>query len=86
MADTLHIPVRLAEAILLTNTEISFSEIRSLPMVTDDEQVRFIAESLAQRFEVSWSERQLGSHSTNWEETIKLTGLSQHSSHTLKNK
>ena len=67
------IPVLLAEAILITNAEISFSEIRSLPLVTDDDEVRFIAESLAQKFNVTWSERQFGSNSTNWEDSLQLT-------------
>lgn len=66
--------MRLAEAMLLKNGEISLPEIQSLPLVEDEDQVLFIADSLARKFEVALSERPSGSRSTNWEETLRLTG------------
>ena len=74
MSQVTEISVRLAEALLLKNGEISLPEIRALPMVDDEIQVLFIADSLIKKFEVSRSERPSGAHSSNSEETLRLIG------------
>ena len=69
MADYSMIPTRLAAALLPKRGEISFGEIRALPLVEDEDFVLAIADVLAQNFEVERYERRSASQ---FDDVIRL--------------
>lgn len=66
------IPTRLAAALLLYRGEISFSEIRELPLVEDERFALAIADILAQNFKVERSERRVNQSASQFEDVIRL--------------
>ena len=68
------IPTRLAAALLLKRGEISFGEIRALPLVEDNDFVLAIADVLAQNFEVERYERCDDRSASQFEDVIRLVG------------
>ena len=66
------IPTRLAAALLLARGEISFAEIRALPLVEDERFALAIADILAQRFKVERSERRVDQSTSQFEDVIRL--------------
>lgn len=66
------IPTRLAAALLLARGEISFGEIRALPLVEDERFALAIADILARSFKVERSERRVGQSTSQFEDVIRL--------------
>ena len=72
------IPIRLATALLLKHGEISFGEIRALPLVENEQAVLAIADLLAHNFRVKRLGRwESGAPSTRFEDVICLIGPAQ---------
>ena len=67
------VPTKLAAAILIQYGEISFGEIRALPLVEDEQSVLAIADLLAHNFPVTrfgrWED---GAPSSRFEDVIRL--------------
>lgn len=72
MVDYSAIPTRLAAALLLARGEISFGEIRALPLVEDEKFALAIADILAQSFRVERSERRVDQSASQFEDVIRL--------------
>ena len=74
------IPSRLAAALLLKHGEISFGEIRALPLVDDEQAVLAIADLLAHKYEVTRLGRwEIGAPPTRFEDVIRLIGPTERS-------
>lgn len=65
----------MAEALLVSDGEISLGQIRALPFVEDETQVENIVNSLVKEFETEYQLRRTSSSSiSEWEEVIILKG------------
>ena len=74
------IPSKLAAALLLKHGEISFGEIRALPLVDDEQAVLAIADLLAHKYEVTRLGRwEIGAPATRFEDVIRLIGPTERS-------
>ncbi len=72
MVDYSMIPTRLAAALLLQRGEISFGEIKALPLVEDEGFALAVADVLAHHFEVERYERPIGRSTSQFEDVIRL--------------
>ena len=72
MDNYLSIPMRLAAAFIQKHGEISFREIRSLPLVESDECAIKIANELAQHFEVANFERAISQSGFQIDNSVRI--------------